>query len=388
MRVLILTTQLFDLGGAERLQVQLAADLSDCRGIHAELAWMYDTGLPIERLAVTAMAKIGLMNCHSLGLTPHPEPFEFLRSSFHLRRLIKERQYDIVETALMSPTIMAGFAIKGLRTKHVVGIHAAFQHGMPSKLSLSKKYLFRASIGPDTGLYTISEYAAKAWCGFWGKRFPRPRVIYNSIAKDFFSSSYDRWSIRGELGIPTTSKIILFAGRLMREKGIDTLLEAMGPILDSADAFLIFVGNRPPGQNELFNWMNTRILENGWADRVIFLGKRDDIARIMSAADVFAFPSRWEGFGLVLAEAMASGLPIVATNVDAIPEILEGTKSVLVPPDDPYALRKGIIDSLERPLSERIQYAETNKQRAVFFRHERRTTEMIDLFASCLTGTS
>jgi glycosyltransferase involved in cell wall biosynthesis len=77
------------------------------------------------------------------------------------------------------------------------------------------------------------------------------------------------------------------------------------------------------------------------------VGHRDDTEQLMRRAWVLAHPARWEGFGLVLLEAMRAGLPVVATRVSAIPEIVvSGTTGRLVPPDDPAALAEALIDAL------------------------------------------
>jgi glycosyltransferase involved in cell wall biosynthesis len=83
------------------------------------------------------------------------------------------------------------------------------------------------------------------------------------------------------------------------------------------------------------------------ADRVRFLGPRDDIPDLMCAADAFVFPSRWEGLGSVLLEAMALETPIIATDLPAIREVLDGDAcGELVPPDHPEALAEAIVRTL------------------------------------------
>ncbi len=90
--------------------------------------------------------------------------------------------------------------------------------------------------------------------------------------------------------------------------------------------------------------LKARSLELGLADAVVWAGFRDDIPAVMSSFDVFALSSQYEGFGLVLLEAMAAGKPVVATNVSAIPEVVEeDVTGLLVPADDPDALSAAIV---------------------------------------------
>ena len=96
-----------------------------------------------------------------------------------------------------------------------------------------------------------------------------------------------------------------------------------------------------------------RIAEAGATDRIRCLGHSQDIAPIYRALDVLAAPSRWEGFGLMLAEAMAAGCAVVASSVGAIPEVTAGA-AVLVPPDDPDALAEALA-GLDGPARQTLQ---------------------------------
>ncbi len=88
----------------------------------------------------------------------------------------------------------------------------------------------------------------------------------------------------------------------------------------------------------------------GLESRVAFIGARTDVWPVYGALDVLAVPSRWEGFGIVLLEAMACGIPVVATRVGGIPEVVvDGETGKLVPPGDPAALAKEILALVADP---------------------------------------
>jgi glycosyltransferase involved in cell wall biosynthesis len=106
----------------------------------------------------------------------------------------------------------------------------------------------------------------------------------------------------------------------------------------------------------------------------------------MASSDLLVHPTRIEGFGLVLAEALAAGLPVVASNVEGIPEVLAGTDSVMVPPDDPEALRGAVLKTLNRTPDEAAEAIEKGRIRAQDFRITNRTDAMINLFEEVLSG--
>ncbi len=132
--------------------------------------------------------------------------------------------------------------------------------------------------------------------------------------------------------------------------------------------------------------MEQQIAAKNWGDRVKFLSFRTDIPRLMASADVLVHPTRNEGFGLVLAEAMAAGLPVVASNVEGIPEVLEGTNSIMVARDDPVALRDAVLKTLNRTPDEVAGAIEKGRQRVQSFSTDVRTDHMVNLFEDVLSG--
>ncbi|MDP3629817.1 MAG: glycosyltransferase [Actinomycetota bacterium] len=163
---------------------------------------------------------------------------------------------------------------------------------------------------------------------------------------------FPRASAREQLCGDADERVVLFAGNLVKSKGIDLLLEAFFSLLDadSADR-LILVGEGP-----LRGWIEQRIsdvtVREGRPDpaqRVTLTGRlhQHDLALWMAAADVFVLPSRTEGLGLVLLEAMACGTPCVASRVGGIPEVLDAPAcGRLVSPDDAGALAGAIAEVL------------------------------------------
>ncbi len=171
----------------------------------------------------------------------------------------------------------------------------------------------------------------------------------------------------------------------MKVKGVDTLLEALEPVLKKWKLYVVYAGEYiPTGQYQdeprLIDRMKDRITSEGWEDHVHFLGRRNDVPRLMTSSDVLVHPPLEEGFGLVLVEALAAGLPIVATDVGGIPEVLEGTESIIFPPEDPTRLRQTVIDILNLSPDKRNRIVERGRKRAGDFSWEKRTKEMVKMF--------
>ncbi|MFB6344559.1 MAG: glycosyltransferase, partial [bacterium] len=127
--------------------------------------------------------------------------------------------------------------------------------------------------------------------------------------------------------------------RLIEQKGHSDLLRTFRDLTEEHDhVHLVVVGDGP-----LEDELKTLAEDYSIDDSVTFTGFRSDVASIMQSFDAFVHPSLWEGFGLVFLEAMAVKLPVVATNVSAIPEIVvDGETGLLVPPESPDELRNAL----------------------------------------------
>jgi glycosyltransferase involved in cell wall biosynthesis len=149
------------------------------------------------------------------------------------------------------------------------------------------------------------------------------------------------------LGVVEASSMILAVARQEHQKGLDVLLEALPAVTASIPGAVLVVAGRDGGSTPDLRAAVERL---GLGDRVTFLGARDDVAELLCAADVLAMPSRWEGFGGTLLEAMALEATIVASDLAPVREIVEDDVSAtLVPPEDPVSLAHALIATLKDP---------------------------------------
>jgi len=179
----------------------------------------------------------------------------------------------------------------------------------------------------------------------------------------------------------TTGRVIGTAGRLVPIKGIVYLVHALAVLrAEFPDLRLEIAGSgpeRPALENEV------QLL--GLADCVTFLGWRADIVRAMTRWDVFVLPSLAEGFGITALEAMAAGLPIVATAVDGIPELVEdGRTGWLVPPGDPAALAERLHVLLLDPEQRRAMGAAGRARAQEHFSIDRMVTGISKIYDDIL----
>jgi glycosyltransferase involved in cell wall biosynthesis len=153
----------------------------------------------------------------------------------------------------------------------------------------------------------------------------------------------DAWGVNPPDDVPVDARVLLSVARLTEQKGIDVAIRAL-PLLPD-DTVLVVLGDGPERAA-----LDTLAEELGVAGRVHLLGRVPDVSAWLRRAELLVHPARWEGFGLGVLEAMLAGLPVVASRVSSLPELVaDGETGVLVRPDDPSALALGIARALEQP---------------------------------------
>ncbi|TFG81586.1 MAG: glycosyltransferase, partial [Erysipelotrichales bacterium] len=138
------------------------------------------------------------------------------------------------------------------------------------------------------------------------------------------------------------------------------------------------------GDGELGDHLRKYADEAAIARNVRFLGWRSDVATVLSAFDVFAFPSLNEGMGKAIVEAMAMGKPVIASDVGGIPDlVVHGENGLLVPPADSEALANAVLELYENP-DKRKKMGEAGKRIAAEYGVDAMVRKIDDLYETCL----
>ncbi len=176
-------------------------------------------------------------------------------------------------------------------------------------------------------------------------------VIYNGSRMESTASSDDevkrtRDRVRDELGIAKDAPLLLTVGALRHQKGYDVLASAIPAVLKKfPDARWVWAGDGPDAED-----LNALIRRHEVDDAVMMLGRRSDVPDLLRAADLFVFPTRFEGHPFALMEAMSAGLPAVTTDASGIPEVVTHLEHAIVcPKEDPNALAEAMIFALSNP---------------------------------------
>ncbi len=381
MRILVYTTQVRYPGGYENLALSLAESLA-ALGVPAFLLCHHSANFAIPDDSCPQREIPAVVATHYLNMPTSPSLRHVIRGALRLRKLVRQLKVDAIEVSGYAPSILAALATLGMRVRVIVGVHAV----APSTRAVNAKWLAWQLVrlcGARVSFYGVSQMAAEAWLRYIGCTRDRVATIYNSVTRPVAGRDpllVQRF--RDELGCMREDRIVLCVGRVLVSKGHLTVVDALLPILATYKLRLVFAGRsdtEPGDDGEQVRRMRNCVEASPLCDRVHFLGARPDVDVIMSASHALVHVPLQEAFGLVLAEAMTVGLPIIASNVGGIPEVVAGTDTILVPPEDPLALRNAFLDCLGWSDERQAECIRKGRERAMDFHPDRRTDQILAL---------
>lgn len=251
-----------------------------------------------------------------------------------LRRTLRRVAPDVVHTHGYRADVL-GYAAARLEDRPIVStVHGFTGGGLKNRLF---ELLQMGVLRRFDGVAAVSRVLATQL----GDRGVDPELI--QVIPNAWSRSVphlDRETARSTLGIERGGPVLGWVGRLSREKGLDVLVRAL-PRLSRDDVSLAIVGDGPQREP-----VEALARELGVAHRLDWCGRVPDAAPLFRAFDLFVLSSRTEGTPMVVFEAMAAGVPVVATRVGGVPDQMSTRTGYLVPPEDPVALAHILDESL------------------------------------------
>lgn len=337
------------VGGAEQTVIDLANNL-DSDSYEVVLWTVFDENPLADRLdASVTHRSLGIpatTSADGTAIDGAASSTGYIRAPIQLARAIREERPDILHSFLYYDNLLARFVGVFSPETTVVTGERGFHNASRPVLRLVDRLT-----APLSDLAISNSKQGGAYLVETGLDQDAVNVVPNGRRLDVYRDASSA-GLSSTFGIPDGASVVGTVGRLVRRKGHHDLLEAWSGIVNQfPEAHLLLVGPGPERER-----LAELAREKGIAESVHLVGRREDVPECLALMDVFAFPSHWEGHPGALLEAMAAGLPIVATRVPGNVELLtDGETGLLVPPEDPVALGESIASLLaDRDLARRL----------------------------------
>lgn len=338
MKILFVITSL-GMGGAEKVVTSLADQLVE-KSHEVVIAYMTGKALVTPKSNSIELIHLGANSAKDL-----------YRAYFKLRQVIKSFKPDVVHSHLVHANILCrALRLTTPMPRLISSAHNTDEEGWTRFLA------YRLTDRLADISTNVSDEAVEAFIEQKAVQSDRMLTLHNGVStNEFIFSEQSRNDIRKELGVVEGQQLIIAVGRLNEQKDYPNFLSAL---TSTPKNVKVAIAGQGPLLEELEN--KARVL--GISDRVCFLGIRTDIPQLMSAADIFVLPSAWEGFGLVVAEAMACERVVVATDSGGVKEVV-GDAGFLAPPKDSVALSKALQQALALSSTESLQLGKKARHR-------------------------
>lgn len=346
-------------GGAERL-LTAAARAHDGDRFEIECAYV----LPWKDHLVGELEAAGVRT-HCLSRRRR-DP----RWPLRLRSLVRGGEFDVVHVHSPLPGSVARLAVRSMRRGSRPGV-VSTEHNQWSTHRGPTRWANRLTGRWDDAAFTVTDEVKASMRGPIADRAVSLR--HGIDVARVAAQTERRAEIRAELGLGPDELVVTTAANFRPQKDYPNLLGAAKLLADRGVPVRVVAVGQGPQEAEIHALRD----ELGLNDRVILTGFRDDATAVMGACDAFVLASQWEGLPVAVMEALALGLPIVATAVGGMAETLhDGDDALLVPPRDAAAL----ADAIERVVTDadlRAGLAEASRRRATEF-DVARTTEVVE----------
>jgi glycosyltransferase involved in cell wall biosynthesis len=336
LRVLFVINQVAAWGGAERFAAGLATHMPRDR----VEPWVCCTRSG-DKEAVNALIDAGV---RYVGLGRQAK-WDVHRLA-PLLALVRRERFDVIHSHMFGSNLWASLAGRTCRVPVIVAHEHNWSYsGDRLRMWLDGHVISRFA----TCFVAVSEANRRRMIKLEGVPADRIKVIPTAYVPHFGPANGD---VRGELGLSAEARLVGVAAVMRKEKALEVMLDAHARLLERlGDVHLVIAGDGPCRPA-----LESQIARLGIAPNVHLLGRRADVDQILKRVDVGALSSDWEGSPLFVFECKAARIPVVATAVGGVTELVEtGRTGLLVPPRDPGALADAIEQVLsDRALAERL----------------------------------
>jgi len=283
-------------GGGEKWMITAARGLKE-RGHEVTLSGK------AHSIFLSKAEEAGL-NTLPLNIYADYSPFKI----WHTKRILKREKVDVILLNLNKDIRVAGIAARLAKVPVIIA-----RNGIQL---FSDKWKHKKTIGLVDGIITNSESIRTAYNDYSWMDKDKTTVIYNGLRMNGAVEPADVHTI---WNIPKNHLIFVAAGRLTDQKGFDLLIEATSRINSTAKPFTLLIAGTGKDRNAL----EKQIADNHLIGKVKLIGFQNNLSTIVKAADYIIMPSRQEGMPNVVMESMALGKPVLAANVNGVPELMD-----------------------------------------------------------------
>lgn len=329
-RVLMMIGTL-DVGGTEMMVKSLATGLDRRR--------FYVTVMCLARGGrVAEMLKRDGIRVDVLGISSKMD----VTSVYRLTRFLKQRRFDIVHSFLFYSNVLARISGRLANTPAIV----SGERSTSEWKSPLYRLIDRLTSVYSTVIVANSNAVRDSLVEDVRIKPDKIRVVYNGIDLRRFDDTADDQKVREQLSLSEEKVTVVTVTRLHPEKNPSDFIRAASIVKRKHGNVQFLV----VGDGRLMGELKSMSSELGISDDVIFAGEREDVPGLLKASDIFVLTSLWEGLPVSVLEAMASSLPVVATDVGGTREVIDnGVTGILVPRENPEELAAAIGTLIENP---------------------------------------
>jgi len=336
INVLFVIDELREMGGGERVLIQMIRALPADRYRPVLVTFRIDRKLPFLQAIPCPVHVLPLRRTYG---------WSGLRCALAIRKLIRENKTDILHTFFETSDLWVGAIARlgggpaQISSRRDMGILRSWKH----------KMAYRLLSGQFAQVQCVSEHVRRFAIESDGLAPERVVTIHNGLPASRIGETSDRAAARRALGLESASHVISTIAHIRKVKGVDVYLRMAARMIQQFPeaVFLVAGENHQPGHYKELMALTASL---GLQRNVRFLGDIGDVSPVLHASDVFCLLSRNEGLSNALLEAMAAGLPCVATSVGGNPELVEpGVNGVLVANEDYTAAAEAASFLFGRP---------------------------------------